>query len=184
MPLPIPDIILLVDGYNVIGSCPNLQALQRQISLEAARTELIELLTGYSAFRGYQTHLVFDAHGRSGLGVEESITDSLRVYFTAAGQTADSHIEIFCAQARSRVSRYGRIIVATSDRAQQLTIQGYGAEWLSAAQLLQEIQTIETQIRGSLRSQSQQSRRRLAASLKPDAKKKLEQLRLGLDPRG
>ena len=53
--------ILLVDGYNIIGAWPELTELRDMQGLEVARTSLAETLANYSAYRGFETLLVFDA---------------------------------------------------------------------------------------------------------------------------
>ncbi|WP_338430995.1 NYN domain-containing protein [Synechococcus elongatus] len=134
--------LLLVDGYNVIGAWQRLQRLRDRHGLEAARTELIELLSNYSAYQGYATNLVFDAQYRATPGQQEQVTEQLVVSYTDPEQTADTYIEMTCANHRDelRASRR-RVIVATSDRAQQLTVIGFGAEWMSTHRLAQDVET-------------------------------------------
>lgn len=134
--------LLLVDGYNVIGAWQRLQRLRDRHGLEAARTELIELLSNYSAYQGYATNLVFDAQYRATPGQQEQVTEQLVVSYTDPEQTADTYIETTCANHRDelRASRR-RVIVATSDRAQQLTVIGFGAEWMSTHRLAQDVET-------------------------------------------
>lgn len=167
---------LLVDGYNIIGAWPKLQKLRDRNSLEAARERLSEALSNYSAFRGYKTHLIFDAQFRQGQGSTEMVTDLLHIFYTEGGQTADTHIELYCAQARQGAER---IRVATSDSAQKLTVMGYGAEWMSAQQLVSDLKATARSIQASQRNARHQPGRLLAHGLDPDAKRRLEQLRFG-----
>jgi uncharacterized protein len=171
---------LLVDGYNVIGAWAELSLVREQAGLEAARSHLIEELVNYSAFQGYRTRVVFDAHYQDAPGCVEPITDTLELYYTEFGETADTHIEVFCAQSRSALSRPHRLIVATNDRAQQLTVSGYGAEWRSAQQLICDIEIIALKIQRKQKTQKRSTPRLLAHSLDPAAKKKLEQWRYGI----
>jgi uncharacterized protein len=174
-----PQTQLLVDGYNVIGAWSELSVLRDRDGLEAARSRLIEELANYSAFEGYQTRLVFDAHYRDTPGCVEIVTNTLELYYTDYGETADTHIEIFCAQSRTAVIRPKRLIVATNDRAQQLTVCGYGAEWRSAQQLICDIEIIALKIQRKQKFQKRAGTRLLAHSLNPEAKRKLEQWRYG-----
>ncbi|MGB7415732.1 MAG: NYN domain-containing protein [Thermosynechococcaceae cyanobacterium] len=167
---------LLVDGYNIIGAWPKLQKVRDRHNLEAARDKLSEALSNYSAFRGYQTHLIFDAQFQQGQGSTEIVTDLLHIFYTESGQTADTHIELYCAQARQRT---GRVRVATSDSAQKLTVMGYGAEWMSAQQLVTDLMGTMRSIQESQRSAKQQPGRLLAHGLDPEAKQRLEKLRFG-----
>lgn len=181
MVAPSPETILLVDGYNVIGAWPTLKRRQESEGLEAARHHLIESLTGYCAFYGCPTRIVFDAHYRTGMKSQEQITDELEICFTESGQTADTYIELFCAQARYTAAKFQRIIVATSDRDQRLTITGYGAEWMSSHQLIQGIEMTLSRIRDRGRRPKGNSRQLLSSLIDPEAKQKLERLRFGLD---
>jgi hypothetical protein len=177
------DATLLVDGYNIIGAWLPLALQRDRHGLEAARHELVGELANYSAFQGYQTRLIFDAHQRrESYGSSEVVTDALEIYYTEFGETADTHIELFCAQARSRArSPSHRLIVATSDRAQQLTVIGYGAEWMSAQQLISDIENITLSIRRQQRSSRKAKARLLSHALDPAAQKKLEKWRHGLN---
>lgn len=175
-----PEATLLVDGYNIIGAWTSLSMRRDSHGLEAAREELIGELASYSAFQGYQTRLVFDAHQRRESGSSEIITDTLEIYYTEFGETADTHIEIFCAQSRVRLRSGQRLIVATSDRAQQLTVLGYGAEWMSAPQLINDIEAVAIRIRQTQKQKRKQTPRLLGHSLDPAAKKQLEKWRHGL----
>ena len=182
MVAPSPQTILLVDGYNVIGAWPKLQRKKEKEGLEEARQALIESLTSYSAFHGCPTTIVFDAHYQQRMSAKTQITDEVEIHFTDAGQTADSYIEFFCAQSRHTINEFRRIIVATSDRDQYLTVMGYGAEWMSSNQLIRNIQMTLGKIRDRTKKPKKSSRQLLSSVIDPESKRKLERLRFGLDP--
>ncbi len=142
------EVILLVDGYNVIGAWkdlyPNEETPLQQTNgeeLEVARNRLIEQLINFSSFEGYFTTVVFDAHNRDTPSVTEILTPNVSIYYTEYKETADTYIEKFCAAHRTDARLKTRVLVATSDRAQQLTVGGFGAEWLSALQLVNNIES-------------------------------------------
>ncbi|MDR9404976.1 MAG: NYN domain-containing protein [Halothece sp. Uz-M2-17] len=172
--------VLLVDGYNIIGAWSELKSL-RDRDLEAARDRLVDTLINYTASKGYQTQVVFDAHFQSTPKFRETPTTNVSVYYTAYGETADTYIEKFCAS-NSRQGRViqQRVIVATSDRAQQLTVSGYGAEWLSAQQLAHDVMGAKRKIKNKQRSRAQPQGRFLMNALDPKAQKQLSKLRHGL----
>ena len=183
---PSPYATLLVDGYNVIGQWSHLKELKYQAGLEAARDELVEQLTGYSAYRNFKTQVVFDAQFAQNFDrrrVQEKITDLLSVTYTNFGQTADTYIEKTCAVFRDNVANYGRrIIVATSDRAQQMTVTGYGAEWMSCQQLQQDLELSVSELRRDRRKAPKaKSSRFLGNRVNEKMRQKLMQMRLGLD---
>lgn len=180
-PLSIPAV-LLVDGYNIIGAWPCLKKTCKNVGLEAARNELLEALVSYSAFTGYQTQVVFDAHFQKNNSNEEVVTKLVTAFYTDFGQTADTYIEKLCASLRDRVAQklISRIIVATSDRAQQLTVQGYGAEWISAQQLCYEVEATVCRTRRKYKSRKKSNGRFLANSIDAKSRQRLAELRMGL----
>jgi uncharacterized protein len=174
--------ILLVDGYNIIGLWSELRDLRDRHGLEPARRELIERLVGYSAFHNLDTRVVFDSHYRHDRGNCEMIVPNLQAIYTDFGQTADTYIEKTCALFnREEKHRKRRAIVATSDRAQQLTVIGYGAEWMSAQQLASEVEGTASRVRRTQKNTLTRSPSRfLSSSLDPDARQRLARLRMGL----
>jgi uncharacterized protein len=71
------------------------------------------------------------------------------------------------------------LIVATNDRAQRLTVIGYGAEWLSADRLANEVDMVNCQVRTKQQSKHKPPGRFLINSLDPEAQAKLDRLRFG-----
>ncbi|WP_414564488.1 MULTISPECIES: NYN domain-containing protein [unclassified Anabaena] len=182
MPRPLLRAVLLVDGYNIIGAWPCLKKTRDQAGLEAARWELVEAMTSYSSFQGYDTQIIFDAQYHKASSNQETITELLSVHYTDFGQTADTFIEKSCASLRYQIAQslIARVIVATSDRAQQLMVQGYGAEWLSAQQLCGEVETTVCRMRHKYQKRQQPKGRFLANSIDAKARQRLAELRMGL----
>ncbi len=178
---PSYQALLLVDGYNIIGAWPQLIAIRDREGLDVARRHLTEVLASYSAVKDFDTCLVFDAYSIDTPGVQERVTQHLRIHYTDFGQTADSYIEKVCAKFRNDLRKFSQqLIVATSDRAEQLTVVGYGAEWMSTARLADEVRVAQQRVRRRQRPAKQASRRLLAHSLDPQAQAKLAKLRLEL----
>jgi len=137
--------ILLVDGYNVLNAWPELAAV-RESSLEHAREKLMDILAGYGAYKDYKVVIVFDAHAVAGASAPraEVRPGGLEVVFTQAGETADSYIERLAYQ----LIRAGEsVYVATSDRAQQMTVLGAGAWRVPARELREQVLAAEREIR-------------------------------------
>jgi predicted RNA-binding protein with PIN domain len=176
--------ILLVDGYNIIGDWSDLKQSRDRHGLEAARYELVECLINYSASVAYRTKVVFDAHYQDTPRSTETHTSALSVHYTAFAETADTYIEKFCATfARKKYQQEStRLIVATSDRAQQLTVIGYGAEWLSAPMLEREVGLAvqKTKSKTKKQTKSKPPGRFLFNTLDPAAQKRLKQMRQGM----
>ncbi|NJN89754.1 MAG: NYN domain-containing protein [Leptolyngbyaceae cyanobacterium RM2_2_4] len=183
MPRPSTQAILLVDGYNIIGAWSTLQWVRDTEGLEAARRELAESLVGYSAFQGFDTQIIFDAQYQSNPASREVMTQNLSIFYTDPKQTADTYIEKTCAQFRNDLRKFQqRLIVATSDRAQQLTVVGFGAEWMSAQRLLADVELAALKVRRKQRgSKGRSPNRFLSSSLDPVAQQRLARMRLGLE---
>jgi len=157
-----------------------LRQVRDREGLEAARDRLVEALVGYSAYQGFDTRLVFDAQYRDACSTRQVITPNLSVHFTDFMQTADTFIERACADFRQDLRKFHqRLIVATSDRAQQLTVRGYGAEWMSAEQLANEVEVTVKRVQRHLKSNKKPTSRFLVHSLDPEAKERLAKMRFG-----
>ncbi|EKQ67897.1 putative RNA-binding protein containing a PIN domain [Leptolyngbyaceae cyanobacterium JSC-12] len=175
-----PQAVLLVDGYNVVGCWHDLKKVRDSEGLEEARRRLVESLMNYSAYQGYDTRVVFDAQYRDCPSNREVITSYLSVCYTDFGQTADTYIEKACAAFRNDLRKFhSRLIVATSDRAQQLTVVGYGAECISAEQLANEVDSVLLQVRQKRKPVKKATGRFLAHALDPVAQKRLSDMRFG-----
>ncbi len=173
--------LLLVDGYNMIGIWPNLNRTRDIDGLEAGRRQLIESLLNYSAFEGLETKIVFDAQYRREPSYVEVVTKDLSVHYTRFGQTADTYIEKTCAKFSRQIdSRDRRLIVATSDRDQKLTVIGYGAEWMSAKNLAKAVEATNHRRRQQHKQNKQSTKRFLFQSLDAKAQERLAQMRMGL----
>ncbi|MDY6783378.1 MAG: NYN domain-containing protein [Cyanobacteriota bacterium] len=175
-----PAPLLLVDGYNIIGSWPHLKQDRDRSSLEIARYSLIEALVNYSAFAGYTTEIVFDAHYQQTPAYRETHSPHVGSYYTDFAQTADTYIERTCAKLSRNLGARTRTIVATSDRAQQLTAVGYGAEWMSAQQLAAAVSLTSQNTRQKSHSRPKGKGRFLFDRLDPKAQERLAQMRLGI----
>ena len=122
-----PDY-LIVDGHSVIFAWPELHELhQRRTSL--ARDALVRKLRDYQDWTGVRVVVVFDGRGTA---VDVSAEPGeIQIFYSRAGQTADSVVERLA-------SKYGsqyRLLVATSDYLEQETASACGAECISAEAL-------------------------------------------------
>jgi uncharacterized protein len=178
----LPQAILLVDGYNMIGAWTSLKEIRDRQGLEEARRELAHSLVSYSAYQDFDTRVVFDAQYQDTPSSQEVVSGSVTICYTDFKQTADTYIEKTCALFRKDWRKFEqRLIVATSDRAQQLTVVGYGAEWMSAQRLLTEVELAELRVSRRRRSEQKKGRtmsgRFLSSGLDPAARERLARLR-------
>lgn len=134
--------ILFVDGYNMIGAWPDLAKLQRADELAQARDQLLFELSTYRKRKDLMIIVVFDAQFVPGITKSYS-QYQVEVVFTQEKETADAYIEREVSQ---WISPLNRVVVATSDQAEQWLIFQRGALRLSANELLMQINETKDQV--------------------------------------
>src|SRR6187402_1105615 len=103
---------LIVDGHSVIFAWPELRKLHaRRTGL--ARDELVKILTEYQDASGVHVVAVFDGQGSN--ASEDSTPGGIQIFYSAAGQTADSIVERLVAAYAGK----HEITVATDDHLEQ-----------------------------------------------------------------
>jgi predicted RNA-binding protein with PIN domain len=116
---------LIVDGHSVIFAWPELRKLHdKRTSL--AREALTRKLRDFQDWTGTRVAVVFDGKGTSANVTSDP--GEIQVFYSRAGQTADSIVERLA-------SKYGekfKLLVATSDLLEQETAAACGAECISA----------------------------------------------------
>lgn len=144
---------LLVDGYNIIHSWPELKEMAKD-NLDAARMRLIDLMANYQGYKGCLLILVFDAYKvKENMGAMYRNQDIFIVY-TKTSQTADSYIE----NATHKLSKDYRVTVATSDAMEQLIVAGQGAARISSREFLREVDYVHKNETAELRNTQPQYR--------------------------
>jgi predicted RNA-binding protein with PIN domain len=140
---------ILVDGYSLLHSWPELAAGQPRYS-ERARNELIHVLTRYHDATGEPITVFFDGAGaRVGAPVNESST-AVEVLFSRARQTADEMIE----RAAHRFQNYGEVLVVTDDHAERDLVTGMGAAAASCANFIHTVENVLKELQDELRSRN------------------------------
>ena len=161
---------LLVDGYNIIFAWEELKAAARD-SLDAARQQLMDILSNYQGFKKNVVILVFDAYK-----VPRSTQDVVKyhniyVVYTREAETADAYIE----RATYEIGKHHRVRVATSDGAEQLIILGHGALRLSASAFKAEVEQTAGQIAAILRAVNRAAPSQPVAAALERARKRQEE---------
>ena len=113
---------ILVDGYNVIFSWPELRDLMK-VNVGSARDRLIHEMSDYQGYVGGTLILVFDAYKVKGNVGTIDKAGNIYVVYTKEAETADQYIEKTVHQMASKY----QITVATSDGLEQMIIWGDGA---------------------------------------------------------
>ncbi|MCI8599919.1 MAG: GTP-binding protein [Lachnospiraceae bacterium] len=165
---------LLVDGYNIIFAWESLKELA-EVNLEAARGKLMDILCNLQGYRKCTLILVFDAYRVEGNRGEVLKYHNIHVVYTKEAETADQYIE----KVAHELGRKYQVTVATSDALEQVIILGQGARRLSAQGLLEEVESVNEEIRDSFLSQYQGNRQYLLENLPEELAKFMEDVRLG-----
>jgi predicted RNA-binding protein with PIN domain len=120
--------VLIVDGHSVIFAWPEMRAMHtRRTAL--AREAVIKALTEYQDSSGVHVVAVFD--GKGAHANEATEPGGIQVFYSGVDQTADDIIERLVAKYAQR----HEITVVTSDHLEQMTVNTFGASWISAESL-------------------------------------------------
>ena len=145
LPLLQKSDLLLVDGYNIIFAWDELKDLAA-VSIDAARGRLNDIISNYSAYRGLETIVVYDAYLLEDHGTEKLKYNNIHIVFTATAETADQYIEKTAIKRKKNAS----VRVATSDRVERMIVLSQGAVVISAENFRGIIDTAEREIREKL----------------------------------
>lgn len=170
---------LLVDGYNIIFSWPELNEFAENGNLDAARMKLMEMLSNYQGYYQSTVILVFDGYKvKNNPGTVEKY-HNIYVVYTKEAETADQYIE----KTNGSLARVNQVRVATSDRLEQVIILGQGATRVSARELQKEMEEMRREIRKDYLHRPQLKRNSFIDNLDPEIAAVLEQMRLTEDPK-
>lgn len=164
---------IFVDGYNVINYWPGLKNI-KDYSFEAARQELIDILSNYASYKGYKVFIVFDAHMVSGsIEKKEKVSDNIIVIFTKEGDTADNFIE----RAVNKIGRKSEVCVVTSDSLEQQIVFQRGALRMSSIEFYHEVKSIENKIKKRIEKKYSEKRYTLEDRIQQNILEELEKIR-------
>lgn len=137
---------LFIDGYNMIFSWDELKKLAAE-GLRFARMRLIDRIANYQAYMEYDVTLVFDAYKVIGALEKTENYGSLKVVYTKEGETADRYIE----RSVANLPKNSKVMVATSDQLEQISILGHGGMRIPAREFLEYVEETEEEIRNFTR---------------------------------
>ena len=165
---------LLVDGYNIIFSWEDLNALSKT-NVAAARQKLMDVLCNYQGYKKCTVILVFDAYKVEGFQGEVQKYHNIHVVYTKEAETADQYIE----KTVHDLAKKYNVTVATSDATEQVIIWGAGAMRMSAMGLFNEVQETNREIRRLLDETKKPGKESMLKGLSPELAEVLEEVRLG-----
>ena len=146
---------ILVDGYSLLHSWPELAPGKARHS-QAARDELIHVLTRYQDACGTPVTVIFDGAGSKRGRPEAEIEPSVEVLYSRAGQTADQMIE----RATHRFKEYGEVLVVTDDFAERDTVMSLGGMVASCLGFIQSMESALADLQRELKNYNRKEQRR------------------------
>jgi len=146
---------ILVDGYSLLHSWPELAPGKARHS-QAARDELIHVLTRYQDACGTPVTVIFDGAGSKRGRPQAEIEPSVEVLYSRAGQTADQMIE----RATHRFKEYGEVLVVTDDFAERDTVMSLGGMVASCLGFIQSIESALADLQRELKNYNRKEQRR------------------------
>jgi predicted RNA-binding protein with PIN domain len=144
---------LILDGYNVINSWPELKLLMNG-SLEVARGELVGMMAEYRAFKDINVIIVFDAYLVKGSTRNIEKLKGVEVIFTKEKETADAYIERLIIELSN--NRKNRVSVVTNDWTEQQMVLGGGATRISVREMVLEFNVIKNKINKKIEAPKRQ----------------------------
>jgi len=121
---------LIIDGYNLLHTDPDLVECCAT-HLQEARHRLVRRIEKMAFQTAKHTIVVFD--GQSAGEDSALSTGAIEVIFSPSNLTADSVIE----RLAERCPDPEKVLVVTSDRAEQTTVQSSGAQVFSSSEFME-----------------------------------------------
>jgi len=146
---------ILVDGYSLLHGWPELAPGKPRHS-EAAREELIRILTLYQDASGTPITIFFDGSRPRRGPAEASGSAALEVLYSRAGQTADQMIE----RAAHRFKPYGEVMAVTDDHAERDTVIALGGVASSCWNFIQSIESALAGLQDEIKHYNRKERNR------------------------
>lgn len=120
---------LIIDGYNLLHQEDAIAELVHS-DLQSARHRLVRLVENTAHRLAAKTTIVFDGHEA---GSDDAfVSPHLEVFFSPGNLSADTVIERLV----SKFEQPEKILVVTSDHAEQATVSSAGAQVMSSQEFL------------------------------------------------
>jgi hypothetical protein len=146
---------ILVDGYSLLHSWPELAAGQARFSA-AAREELIRRLILYQDAVGTPVTIFFDGAAPKRAPRQDSNGSEVEVLYSRAGQTADQLIE----RAAHRFAPYGEVLAVTDDHAERDTVINLGGLASSCRNFIMDVENALAELTNDIKDYNRRERHR------------------------
>lgn len=172
----VPDPVVYIDAYNIIGAWPRLRKWRDRSDLDTARRLLLHDVSEFSHIRGWDCVVVFDAQGTEEAMRSDVNAQNVEVVYTGS-ETADSYIERCVYEMCEVGSR--QVWAATSDVAQLRFSCSKGAHVMSAQLFVQELKRVRKETSELMEEKNEWDARgkMLIATVDKETRARLYQLR-------
>lgn len=154
--LAVPLVRILVDGYSLLHSWPELARGCARHSA-AARAALVNTLQQYCDAISTPITVVFDGAAPSSREAQEfPSTPEMEIIYSKSGQTADDIIE----RVAAKLVAYGEVLVVSNDIAERDTVASVGASCSSCDHFIRTIQSTLSEFGRTLERHNRAERQR------------------------
>ena len=136
---------LIIDGYNLIFSWPELTELALS-DMDLARSRLLDMLENFSGFTKSSIILVFDGYRLKGSQGEKEERNGVNIVYTKESETADAYIESLA----SGIGKNEEVTVVTSDNLIRVSAMRSGVLRMSSESFRAEVETVQKQIEAAI----------------------------------
>jgi predicted RNA-binding protein with PIN domain len=155
---------ILVDGFSLLHNWQQLAAGKPRHS-EAARDELVRMLTQYSDATGVPITVIFDGGGAPPGVPDPPPPTNVEIVFSRAGRTADDLIE----RVTHRLRPYGEVLVVTDDVAERDIVIGLGGLASSCANFIHSVLDSLKELQSDLKHYNLRERNRFRSTVRHPA---------------
>ncbi len=148
--------VLIVDGHSIIHAWPELHSMHgrgRPEERAGARETLVRELRSLQDNSGDQVVVVFD--GRGARLSTENFPDSVQIFYSPEGKTADDIIERLVAKYASTLD----VTVATNDGLERQTVMALGGSCMDADYLRREVDNAHAAVTREIIARKRENKR-------------------------
>lgn len=163
---------LILDGYNVINGWPEIRDVGK-ISLDEARSALVDVMAEYKSFKGIEIIIVFDAYLVKGTKKLQEKIKGVEVVYTKERETADSYIE----RLATGLAERNHVSVVTNDWAEQQIVLGSGAARVTVRELILDVTAAKGRIHRRSEKLGKKNSNAISNNIDGEILRKLEKFR-------
>ena len=146
---------IIIDGYNLMFLMIE-KGMISSGSLDLSRSEMLNILSNYSAYAGVHILVVFDAYQTIHIDDKKQSQSNIDVIFTDYGETADAYIE----RTANILGKNDLVRVVSSDNLVRLGVFRSGIQRTSSLYFIEEINHFQKEITEVIQKHSDSSGQR------------------------